>query len=577
MSSSSSACPPVFGLLSITALAVCIQGYHLGADDAAIYVPGIKKVADPDLYPFGAEFFQSHAHLTFFPNLIGESARLTRLPVDAVIFVWHVFGVFLLMLASWQLLCACFHNRSARWSGIALLAAVLSVPVAGTALAITDPYVTSRTLSTPATLFAIACFVSGKRKQAAAWWLFTALIHPQMSVYGAVFLGCLVLVDRRALMRLNAAKAEPAAALAYLSALPFLWELAPARGPAREALLSRTYFFVSRWTWYEWIGVFAPLALLWWMAAADWRGTKPQFRTVARTLVPFGLMFTVAGIVLTFPACLENYTRLQPMRSLHLVYVVFFLLLGGLIGEYVLRNRVWRWLALFVPLATGMFLMQIDNYPASAHVEWPGRGTTNPWGAAFLWIRHNTPKDAIFALNPDYMLSTGEEMHGFRAIAERSVLADAVKDSGAVSLFPALAERWQAQVQAARGWDRFQLSDFERVARQYAITWIVVPRPGPAGWVCPYENEAVAVCRLPSGGISAGESPVAADKEIEGEHSMSITPVSRVSPINQEPPTQTSSGKGASPSHPATDTVHLSPAALAHLKGGDVDHDGDRK
>jgi hypothetical protein len=168
-------------------------------------------------------------------------------------------------------------------------------------------------------------------------------------------------------------------------------------------------------------------------------------------------------------------------------------------------------------------------------------------------------------------------MHGFRAIAERSVLADAVKDSGAVSLFPALAERWQAQVQAARGWDRFQLSDFERVARQYAITWIVVPRPGPAGWVCPYENEAVAVCRLPSGGISAGESPVAADKEIEGEHSMSITPVSRVSPINQEPPTQTSSGKGASPSHPATDTVHLSPAALAHLKGGDVDHDGDRK
>ena len=504
MSSSSSTRAPVLGLLSITALTVCVQGYHLGADDAAIYVPGIKKVADPDLYPFGAEFFQSHAHLTLFPNLIGESARLTRLPVDAVIFIWHVFGVFLLMLASWRLLCACFHNRSARWSGIALLAAVLSVPVAGTALAITDPYVTSRTLSTPATLFAIACFVSGKRKQAAAWWVFTAMIHPQMSVYGAVFLGCLALVDHLASLRLNA---EPAAALAYLSALPFLWEMQPARGPARDALFSRTYFFVSRWTWYEWIGVFAPLALLWCMAAANWRGTKPQFRTVARTLVPFGLMFTVAGLVLTFPACLENYTRLQPMRSLHLVYVVFFLLLGGLIGEYVLRNRVWRWLALFVPLATGMSLMQIDDYPASAHVEWPGRGTANPWSAAFLWIRHNTPKNAIFALNPDYMLSPGEEMHGFRAVAERSVLADAVKDSGAVSLFPALADRWQAQVQAERGWDGFQLSDFEKVARQYAITWIVVRRPGPAGSVCPYENEALAVCRIPSGKISAGVTP----------------------------------------------------------------------
>jgi hypothetical protein len=239
------------------------------------------------------------------------------------------------------------------------------------------------------------------------------------------------------------------------------------------------------------------------MAAADWRGTKPQFRAVARTLVPFGLMFTVAAIVLTFPARLENYTRLQPMRALHLLYIIFFLLLGGLIGEYVLRNRVWRWLGLFVPLATGMFLMQIDDYPASAHVEWPGRATSNPWGAAFLWIRQNTPKDAIFALNPNYMLSSGEEMHGFRALAERSVLADAVKDSGAVSLFPGLAERWQAQVQAVRGWDGFQLADFERVAKEYAITWIVVRRPGPAGSVCPYENEALAVCRLPSGEISA--------------------------------------------------------------------------
>ena len=57
---------------------------------------------------------------------------------------------------------------------------------------------------------------------------------------------------------------------------------------------------------------------------------------------------------------------------------------------------------------------------------------------------------------------------------------------------------------------------------------------------------------------------------------MSITPVSHVSSINQEAPTQASSAK-AGPSKPATDTVHLSPAALAHLKGGDVDHDGDSK
>lgn len=58
---------------------------------------------------------------------------------------------------------------------------------------------------------------------------------------------------------------------------------------------------------------------------------------------------------------------------------------------------------------------------------------------------------------------------------------------------------------------------------------------------------------------------------------MSIAPVSSLFSINQDAPTQPSSAKGAGSSQPATDTVHLSPAALAHLKGGDVDHDGDSK
>ena len=49
---------------AITALAVLVHGYHLGVDDAAIYVPAIKRVADPTLYPFGAEFFKiGRAHV----------------------------------------------------------------------------------------------------------------------------------------------------------------------------------------------------------------------------------------------------------------------------------------------------------------------------------------------------------------------------------------------------------------------------------------------------------------------------------------------------------------------------------
>ena len=217
-------------LALLTALAVLIHGYHLGADDAAIYVPAIKRVADPGLYPFGAELFMSHARLSCFADLVGYSARLSHLPVDFVIFVWHVASIFLLLLASWRLACACFRNQRARWGAVALLAALLSVPVAGTALAIMDPYLTARSLSTPTTIFAIACYLSNRRKQAVAWLLATALIHPQMSVYGAVFLICLELAGR--LLRRGAAGAPTFDALAF-AGLPFLFDFQPASGAAR--------------------------------------------------------------------------------------------------------------------------------------------------------------------------------------------------------------------------------------------------------------------------------------------------------------------------------------------------------
>jgi hypothetical protein len=481
---------PLPGLGAITALAVMVHGYHLGVDDAAIYVPAIKRVADPGLYPFGAEFFLSHAHLSLLAELVGGSARLSRLPVDVVIFAWHVVSVFLLLLAAWQLLGCCFESRPARWGGVALLAATLSVPVAGTGLAIMDPYLTARSLSTPATLFAVACYLSKRPRLALVWLAAAAVLHPQMAVYGALFIGCLAVA-----VPPQAARPAPAPAFRSIIALPFVFDFSPVTGAARECLLSRTFFFVSAWAWYEWIGVFAPLALLWWLSRVNPRGTLPGFRRVAGRLVPFGLMFTAAFLILAIPA-LEGYTRLQPMRSFQLLYVLLFILLGGLIGEYALGRSVWRWAALFVPLGLGMALMQESVYPASRHVEWPGAKDGNSWMSAFFWIRQHTPKDAVFATDPNYMARPGEDAHGFRAVAERSVLADSVKDSGAVSLFPRLAAEWQNQVSAGRGLDHFGPADFARLARQYPVTWILTAQPAPPGLVCPYANSELAVCRL---------------------------------------------------------------------------------
>jgi hypothetical protein len=480
---------PVARLSALTALSIAVHGYHLGADDAAIYVPAIKRAADPSLYPFGAAFFLSHARLSLFPNLVGGSARLAHVPADAAIFAWHAAGIFLLLAAAWQFLGLCFRRLRARWCGVLLLAGVLSVPVAGTALAIMDPYLTARSVSTPATLFAVAAWFGGRRWRAFLWLAAAATVHPQMAAYGAALFAC----DAAVRYGVRSRWREPAWGMAAV--LPFALDFAPVTGAARACLLSRTFFFVSTWTWYEWLGVFAPLALLaWWRKAAP-RNTLPAFPAISGALLPFGILSTAAALLVGLAPRLESFTRLQPMRSFHLLYVIFFLLLGGLIGEYVLQARPLRWAAVFLPLAAAMVLVDRAAYPASPHLEWPGASGRNSWLSAFLWIRGHTPKGAVFALDPAYMSTRGEDAHGFRAVAERSVLADAVKDSGAVSLFPGLAPEWSREVAATTGLNSFQLSDYRTLSTRYPVTWIVTNH-APAGLICPYSNDAVTVCHL---------------------------------------------------------------------------------
>jgi len=479
-------------LLALATLsALVVQGYHLGTDDAEIYEPAIKKALNAHLFPFGDEFFMHHAHLSCFPTVVAWSSSLTHVPVDATLFAWYVASLFFLFLAARKLLCLCFEREAARWSGIALLACVLTVPVAGTALILVDPYLTARSFSTPATIFALASFVEHRPSRSLLWLFCTALIHPQMAVYALLFVGCLAAARYQ---RRPSPVPEPAFAL--LMAWPMRFELTPAHGAYREILQSRSYFLVSSWQWYEWVGVIAPLLALFYLSRCQPRGTLPACGLLARAMVGLGLLATGVALVLASSTRFDYLARLQPMRSFHLIYVLFFLFLGALAGQYILKNCAWRW-TVFLALAAAMCVGQIQAYPASPHIEWPGVSYGSGWLRAFLWIRHNTPDQDIFALDPDYMELPGVDLHGFRALAERSVLPDNAKDSGAVSVFPELADDWKQQTAALRDWKHFTSRDFGILKARYAVKWIVLQRSISAkGLVCPYQNDAVRVCRI---------------------------------------------------------------------------------
>jgi hypothetical protein len=475
-------------LALLTAASLAVHGYHPGAEDAEIYIPGIKVILHPSLYPFGREFFASHARMTLFPNLIAASVRLTHLPFDLAIFLWHVASIFLLLLASLQLCRLLFAETRAHWAAVSLLAALLTLPVAGTALYIVDQYLNPRALALFATIFATSAVLETKYVRAALWILFAAAVHPLMAVFAGSWIFFLV-----------AGRRFPLRPVPALSILPLGLSIKYPSPAYREVVQTRPYFFLLRWEWYEWLGIFAPLAILYGFSRLARKQGLANLEIVCRALIPFGLFYFLLEVILTVPDRLMALARYQPLRSLQIVYVLLILTGGGLLGQWMLKNRAWLWLAACVPLCAGMFFAQRELFPATPQIEWPGVTPKNDWLQAFAWIKMNTPTEAIFALNPDHMRLRGEDNHGFRAIAERSMLADAVKDSGAVTMFPdlPLAEHWQEQVNAQQGWMRFQVADFERLRKQYGAGWVLLDRQNSFGLDCPYANATLRVCRIP--------------------------------------------------------------------------------
>jgi hypothetical protein len=100
-------------------------------------------------------------------------------------------------------------------------------------------------------------------------------------------------------------------------------------------------------------------------------------------------------------------------------------------------------------------------------------------------------------MDPRYLAAPGEGFHGFRALAERSQLADGIKDPSVVTQVPTLASAWHDQMAAQAGWNHFQLADFERLKAQFEVNWVLVSYPQVPGLDCRWHNDTLTACRIP--------------------------------------------------------------------------------
>jgi hypothetical protein len=509
---------------ALTLIAVVVHGYHPYAEDGGLYLPEIKRLLRPGLYPQGAEFIVGHLRFSIFAPGMAGLVRWSHLRVETVMLLVYLASFWTTLFAGWLLAARCYPSREARCGAVALFAVWLTLPVAGTSLMLMDPYVTARSFSTPFALLALVGALqfllpgsgSVDGRTAAQWQgvllccaavAGAAAMHPLMGAYafGSVMVLACVMSPRRQIQIWGTIGLSGAAVGLAVT-------LQMSGVPESKAYLSvvqtRYYWFLSEWHWYELMGLVAPLVILA-MSTFGRRGAKLKQDESDAARVGLAKMAVVSGVIAVAVAVLfarsgfatHSVARLQPLRIFQLVYVVMILVVGAAVAERVLRRSVLRWVVVFSLLAGVMVFAERQTYPESARLELPGTmqwsAPKNPWEQAFVWISRNTPQDALFALDSHYINLQGEDAQGFRAIAERSVLPDYSKDGGVVANKPALTGEWMQGLAAQANLSTENDAVRMKALRPLGVSWVVLDRGAKTGFRCEYANAVVKVCRLP--------------------------------------------------------------------------------
>jgi hypothetical protein len=487
--------PSALAPILLTPIVLFIHGYHPYAGDAGLYVAGIRHILDPSLYPVNAAFVTAFARFSAFPWTMAAIVHLSHLPLSWVLLTAHLLSILLFLTACRQLAARLFTNESARWCSLLLAAACFTLPIAGTALFIMDPCVTARSFSTPLSLMAVAACINHKWPRTILLLALVAALHPLMAAFtiGFVVLHALV-ASRRTRLGLGLALilcgvAVAAAGLAF--ALAHRTPILPAYRQA-VSLAPRTFLFLARWHWYEDLGLILPLLLF--ALALRRFGVADKKGPLCLTCLLLGTTAILTAAVFVPAAGPYPLVPLQVLRSFLLIYGLGIVLCGGILGALIARSRVAA-VALLVLLFAGMFAAQRSAWAGCNHVEWPGSQPINPYQQAFLWIRDNTPRTAVFAFDPRLVYLPEEDEQGFRAIAQRDHLADD-KDAGVAAVIPQLASRWALQRNAELSVDR--MTDPDRIAALAPLgaNWLLLPPNAKTAFPCPYRNSVVAVCRM---------------------------------------------------------------------------------
>jgi hypothetical protein len=495
-------------LAGLTLAVLLVHGFHPFAEDGGLYIAGVEWRLNPSLFPRLTEFVSEHVRFSIFAPVLSAITRSTHLPLLVVLLLVQISSIALMLAAGRALLRRITRNEGAQLAGLGMISALWAVPVAGTSLLLMDPCVTARSFSTPLSLWALALALDDWKNNGRSFLSCALLIglaaafHPLMAGYA---LGLILVVRAQRSPRGNSLLV--AAGLLTFAAAAFLQTHAMADSSSVVlAAQSRYYWFLSQWHWYELFGLAGPLLVLLALRYQNRDGLGSRGLALASAAILYGCF----AVAFTAVFAHESYAahivaRLQPLRAFLMIYAVMLLLLGASLQQaferLVTSDRSFFRFAVVPILAAGalaMFIAERRQFPASPHVEFPWRlrQSPNPWVRTFLWCGDNTPPNALFALDANYITTPGEDAQTFRAIAQRSALPDFSKDGGEAAITPRIADVWADGFTAQLNLDQQTTSQLRQHLAPYGVDWVILRSDSPAALSCPYDNNLLKVCSL---------------------------------------------------------------------------------
>jgi len=103
----------------------------------------------------------------------------------------------------------------------------------------------------------------------------------------------------------------------------------------RVATVSRDYFFLDKWEWFEILPLPPLVAAFVYLSRSHFR-IRSNYDLIAAVSLYVGTLAILFAVCFTRTDNSFLLARLQVLRSFQIIYILFFLLLGSLLGQYVL-------------------------------------------------------------------------------------------------------------------------------------------------------------------------------------------------------------------------------------------------